>query len=339
MAPLVLLTGSTGLVGFRVLQELLRGNYNVRIAVRSEERAQTVISNPVIRNLQPDNRLQYCIVPDNSAHDAFDEAVKNVTYVIHAGSPVPVPGFDPLEQVWKPTVLGIENLLSSALKTPSIERVLATSSIVANMAPMPDPSVEATAESRVQLSGIPETFNNGFEAYILAKITELNYIDSFVKQKKPHFSVATIAPGYIFGRDELVLDAKTAAEKKSSPGMLLRSLIGIDSLDPVHGGYVHIDDLALVYMKILELQLPTESPSSFGACKTVNFDESWDLVEKNFPREVSEGFLKRGILPTLPISYDSSETEENLGFEFRSFENALKDVVQLYLERLSKNKE
>lgn len=334
MAPLVLLTGATGLVGFRILQELLKGDYDVRIAVRSEEKAQTVLSNPTIQKLQPGDRLQYTVVPNSVASDAFDAALRDVTYVIHAGSPVPVPGFDPLEQVWKPTVVGTENLLSSALKIPSIKRVLLTSSIVANMAPMPDASVTATANSRVQLPGVPETFGNVFEAYILGKITEIKNTDLFVEQKKPHFSVATIVPGYIFGRDELVLDAETAISKSSSPGILLRSVTGIDSPAPIHGGYIHIDDLAQVYLKAMELQPAADSHSSFGACKLVNYDDSWALVEKNFPKEVSEGLLKRANLPTLPISYDSSETEKHLDIKFRPFEDALKDVVQLYLDRL-----
>ncbi|KAJ5586857.1 cinnamoyl-CoA reductase [Penicillium hispanicum] len=331
MAPLVLLTGATGLVGFRVLQELLKGDYHVRITVRSEEKAQIVLSNPAIQVLQPGDRLQFAIVPDSVASDAFDTVVQDVTYVIHAGSPVPVPDFDPVEQVWKPTVIGTENLLASALKVPSIKRVLVTSSIVANMAPMPDPSVTATAKSRVQLPGIPETFSHVFEAYVLAKITEVNNIDSFVAEKKPHFSIATVVPGYIFGRDELVLDAETAIQKPSSSGILLRSLTGIDCPAPIHGGYVHIEDLAEVYIKVLELQ-PADSLNNFGACSLVNYSDCWALTEKNFPKEVSEGLLKRAALPTLPISYDSSETEKVLNITFRSFEDALKDVVQSYLD-------
>ncbi|KAJ5084556.1 cinnamoyl-CoA reductase [Penicillium alfredii] len=334
MAPLVLLTGANGLVGFRVLLELLKGNYNVRITVRSEEKARAVLSNQVIQKLQPGGRLHYTIVPDSVVSDAFDTVLQDVTYVIHAGSPVPVPGFDPIEQVWKPILVGTENLLSSALKIPSIKRVLVTSSIVANMAPMPDPSVTATAKSRLQLPGVPETFGNVFEAYILAKITEANNIDLFVAQKKPHFSIATISPGYVFGRDELVPDAETAIQKPSSSGILLRSLTGTDNPAPIHGGYIHIDDLAQVYVKALELQPETDCPSSFGACGLVNFDDAWGLAEKNFPKEVSEGLLKRGAQPTLPISYDSSETEKVLGIKFRPFEDALKDVVQFYLDRL-----
>lgn len=149
MAPLVLLTGATGLIGFRVLQEVLKGDYRVRITVRSEEKAKTVFSNPVIEKLSLGGRLTSTIVTDVTAGGAFDSALKDVTYVIHAGSPVPVPGFDPLDQIWKPTVDGTENLLTAALKFPGIQRIVVTSSIVGAMAPMPDPSVTVTGASRV----------------------------------------------------------------------------------------------------------------------------------------------------------------------------------------------
>ncbi|KAJ5613170.1 cinnamoyl-CoA reductase [Penicillium lagena] len=336
MAPCILLTGATGLIGFRILQELLKDENEVRITVRSEAKAQTVLSNPVIQKLQPGNRLTYTVVPDSILSQAFDAALQNITYVIHAGSPVPVPGFDPVNQIWKPTVEGTANLLTSALKYPGIKRVLITSSIVANMAPMPDPSVTVTASSRVQLPEIPEAFSNVFEAYVLAKITEINNVDSFVKQQKPHFSVATIIPGYVYGRDELVLDSDTAISKGSSSGILLRSLTGTDCPAPIHGGYVHIDDLAQVYVKVLELQPEADTPRSFGACSLVSYDDAWHLAEKNFPNEVFASLLKQATLPTLPISYDSSETEKYLNIKFRPFEDAVKDVVQLYLDRLDK---
>ncbi|RAL13172.1 putative cinnamoyl-CoA reductase [Aspergillus homomorphus CBS 101889] len=336
MAPhLVLLTGATGLIGFRVLQELLqKTDYTVRATVRSEEKAQMILSNPVIQKLNPGARLTYTIVPDILAEDAFDAALKNATYVIHTGSPVPVPGFDPLTQVWKPTVEGTANLLKSALKIPTIKRVLITSSIVANMAPMPDPSITVTATSRVTLPGIPDTFSNVFEAYVLGKITELNETDAFVEQEKPPFSVARVIPGYVYGRDELVLTADAAIAKGSSCGILLRSVTGIDCPAPIHGGYVHIDDLAQVYLKVLQLESAADAaPHSFGACSLVDYADAWRIVEKNFPAAVAAGQLKQANLPTLPIAYDSTETERYLDVQFRPFEDAVKDVVQFYLNQ------
>ncbi|KAJ5930907.1 cinnamoyl-CoA reductase [Penicillium verhagenii] len=334
MPSRILLTGATGLVGFRILQELLKNDYEVRITVRSEEKAQIVFSNPVIQKLQPGDRLTYIVVPDSVAGHAFDAALQDVSYVIHAGGPIPVPGFDPLAHVWKPTVEGTANLLSSALKFSGIKRVLITSSILANMAPMPDPSVTVTANSRVQLPGIPEIFSDVFEAYLLAKITEINYVDSFVQDRNPHFSVANVFPGYVYGRDELVLNSNSAITKASSSGLLLRGLTGTDCPAPIHGGYVHIDDLAQVYVKVLELQTNAGIPHNFGACTLVNDDEAWSLALANFPKEASEGLLKQGALPTLPISYDSSETEKCLDMKFRPFEDAVKDVIQQYLDGL-----
>lgn len=334
MAPLVLLTGATGLIGFRVLRELLKGDYRVRITVRSEEKAKTVFSNPVIEGISLEDRLTTTIVTDVTADGAFDQALQDVTYVIHVGSPVPVPGYDPLNQIWKPTVNGTANLLGAALKFPSIKRVIVTSSIVANMAPMPDPSATVTAASRFQLPGIPEPFSDVFQAYVLGKITELNSTDLFVEKNKPHFSLAHVVPGYVYGRDELVLDAGTALSKPSSCGILLRSVSGIDSPGPLHGGYVHIDDLAQVFIKALELQPTPETPRSFGACTNIDYSVTWDIVEKEFPQAVAEGVFKRANMLTLPISYDSSETEKVLGIKFRPYEDAIKDVVQLYLDRL-----
>jgi nucleoside-diphosphate-sugar epimerase len=334
MAPLVLLTGATGLVGFRVLREVLNGNYRVRITVRSEEKSKTVFSNPAIEKLSPGDRLTSTIVTDVTADGAFDEALKEVTYVIHAGSPVPLPGLDPLDEVWKPTVDGTANLLATALKVPSIKRVVVTSSIVGTMAPMPDPSVTVTAASRVQLPGIPETFSDGFQAYVLAKITEMNNTDSFVEKHSPHFSLAHVVPGYVFGRDELVSDANTAVAQGGSCGVLLRGVSGIDGPGPIHGGYVHIDDLAQIFVKVLELEPTPETPRSFGACTNIDFSVTWEIVEKAFPKAVSEGTFKKATLLTLPISYDSSETERVLNIKFRAYDEAVKDVAQLYLDRL-----
>jgi hypothetical protein len=43
------------------------------------------------------------VIPDLAVNGAFDSAVQDVTHIIHAGSPVPVPVFDPTTQVYEPT--------------------------------------------------------------------------------------------------------------------------------------------------------------------------------------------------------------------------------------------
>ncbi|RAL03179.1 cinnamoyl-CoA reductase [Aspergillus ibericus CBS 121593] len=337
MAPLILLTGATGLIGFRILLEILQsGTYDVRIATRSQAKAESILSNPAIQNLSHGSRLSTIIIPDFTAPGAFNSALKDITYVIYAGSPVPVPGFDPMTQIWTPSIVGPANLLSTALNYTNIKRIIITSSIVGTLDPVPNPSITATATTRIHLPTIPSTFTNIFEAYILAKITELNRTDEFIDTQNPHFSIVHIIPGYVFGHDHLVHDAETARTKASSCGMLLRGFTGEELPNPMHGGFVHIDDLALVHLKALELETTSETPSSFGACTMVDFSSVWEIIEKRFPKAVAEGIFERGEYHTLPVMYDSSETERVLGIKFRAFENAVCDVAVQYLELMGR---
>ncbi|PYI09174.1 putative cinnamoyl-CoA reductase [Aspergillus sclerotiicarbonarius CBS 121057] len=337
MAPLILLTGATGLIGFRILLEILKSDtYDVRIAVRSQEKAESILSNPAIQNLSPGNRLSTITIPDFTDSNAFHSALKDITYVIYAGSPVPVLGFDPMTQVWTPSIAGPANLLSTALQHPNIKRIIITSSIVGTLDPIPNPSITGTATTRIHLPTIPSTFTNIWEAYILAKITELNNTDTFIRTKRPHFSIAHVMPGYVHGHDHLVQDAETARTKQSSCGMLLRGFTGLENPNPMHGGFVHIDDLALVHLKALELEPTPDTPRSFGACTVVDFSRVWEIVEKRFPKAVTEGTFKRGQYHTLPISYDSSETERILGIKLRPFEDAVCDIAVQYLQLMGK---
>jgi nucleoside-diphosphate-sugar epimerase len=333
----VLVTGATGFIGFRVLLEALSSGYNVHFTARSPEKAREVLSNPAIQRLSPGDRLASIIVPDVTVDGAFDAALQGVTHVLYVGSPVPVPGYDPDTQVWQPTVKGPANLLASALRVPSVKRIVITSSIVANMAPTPDPSITVTAASRVQLPGAPPTtFSNVFEAYTLGKVTVINSTDAFVEKNNPHFTVSHVVPGYVFGRNELALDANQIRTENSSNNILMASLMGGEFPAPIHGGYAHIDDVAEVHLKVLGLDPAAGTPKDFGVCTNVDYSTAFDYVEKDFPKAVADGTFARGKLPTLPISYDSSETERTFGIKFRTFENAVVDLAKQYLEKLGK---
>ncbi|KAL4892518.1 hypothetical protein BDV59DRAFT_180096 [Aspergillus ambiguus] len=87
MSSLVLVTGATGLIGFRVLVETLREGYSVRFVARSEEKAQKVLSRPVIQSLKAEDRLSHVLVPDVSVEGAYDEALQGVSYVLHVARP------------------------------------------------------------------------------------------------------------------------------------------------------------------------------------------------------------------------------------------------------------
>jgi nucleoside-diphosphate-sugar epimerase len=86
MVQRVLLTGANGFVGSHILDQLLAQGFSVRSIVRSQAKAQQVLSD--FPNFG--SRLDFGIVPDITAPGAFDEVVKSsppFDTVIHTASP------------------------------------------------------------------------------------------------------------------------------------------------------------------------------------------------------------------------------------------------------------
>jgi nucleoside-diphosphate-sugar epimerase len=128
---LVLLTGATGLVGFAVLRAALEKGYKIRAAVRSEEKAETVRSNPTLQHISAE-QLSFVIVPDILVDGAFDAAAKSVKYILHVASPIPAPhitGEDDLDGIIvQPAIQGTMGIFKSARQARTVQRIVVTSS-------------------------------------------------------------------------------------------------------------------------------------------------------------------------------------------------------------------
>ncbi|KAI1136777.1 putative cinnamoyl-CoA reductase [Hypoxylon sp. FL0543] len=332
MTATIFLTGATGLIGFRILLDALAAGHNVRYAVRSEEKARQISSNPRIQDLAPGDRLSPFIAPHFTAEGVFDAALQGVTHIVHTGSPVPMPTFDPNTDVFQPTLKMQEELLSSALKTPSIQRIVITSSIVANTGIMA-PEHTVSASTRLPLpSPMPTSFDNVFVAYVMAKMLAVKEADEFAEKRSPHFTISHVMPGYVFGRNELALDAAAVATRNSSNNFLMMGVLGREAPAPIHGVYAHIDDVAEVHLRVLFLDPQEGETKDFGVTTKVDYDAVFDVVEKAFPEQVAQGVFKRGRVRTLPVDYDSSAAEKLLGRKFRSFESAVVDAAGQYAE-------
>ena len=346
MTSTVLLTGASGLVGFKILQKALSAGHTVRCTVRSLSKAEIITSSPVIQKLSPGPRLSFVTVPDICADGAYDTALKDITHVIHVGSPVHVPGLDPKTEIYFPIVKSNSTLLDSALKTPTIQRIIITSSILANVSPT-DASktpIPTNPSTRIQLPA-PEyypPFANVISAYHTGKIEALNATDTFVREKKPHFSIAHVISGYVFGRNDLITEAGKARSENSSNNLLLHFLSGVELPFQLYGGYAYLEDVADVHMEALDHTQSVKDKSitqNYGVSRNVVFEDAFGYVEKAFPAAVKEGIFKKGKMPTLPIDWDASETAKELGgVEYHGFEKGVVDAAGQYLELLGKPK-
>lgn len=109
--------------------KIVERGFKVRAAVRSESKAA------YLRNLFKDHseNLEFVIIEDIATPGAFDEAIKGINGIIHTASPTSglTPDID-AKAVIEPAVQGTVGILKSA-QNSSVERVVITSSVVAQM--------------------------------------------------------------------------------------------------------------------------------------------------------------------------------------------------------------
>ena len=329
-SPDLLITGATGFIGFKVLLDALVAGYKVRAAVRTSLKSDIITANPHIKTLSPGSNLSFVEVPDILASGAYDEALKGVTYVIHVASPLPLPSRDPEKDILQPATLGTSNLLASALKTPSVRRVIITSSIVSNMAYPPIAGETIVAESRVANPDGP--FTEVFPAYCGSKIIALNATDTFMKENNPSFDVINILPGFVYGRNE---KATNIAELFTGSNRLLLAILKGQTFEvPRLAGAVHIDDVAKVH--VLALDKNIKGGQDFGATIPMVYDDVFEIVKKHFPAAIENGTFSQGHQPSLAVDWDASKTEKTFGFHFQSYEAMVVGLVGQYLELMAK---
>lgn len=325
----LLITGATGFIGFKVLLGALQAGYTVRAAIRSSEKAKTLASHPKITATGNANKLSFVEVPDITRDGVYDEAIKDVTYVIHLASPLPSPFLDPQTGIYEPTIKSVSTLLASASKEPSVKKVIITSSVFANIPFPPDASQEITAETRLpDLSG---PFDSMLPAYQAGKIAALNFTEKFIKEKEPSFTVINVFPGFVFGRDDRALEVKDLYAGTNR--ILLAAITGQSAPGPMPAGATHADDAAKVHLEALKEGIA----GNFGVTKAHDFNDAWKAVEKHFPEAVADGTFTQGNQPTVPVNWNAHQTEIDLKFDFKTYEDMVVDVAGQYLELSGKN--
>jgi nucleoside-diphosphate-sugar epimerase len=334
---LVLLTGATGYLGYVTLIELLRAGYQVRAAVRSTSKIAKVEAAPSFKALQ--KSIEWVIVPDMTADGAYDEAVKGVKYVVHVASPIPTLGAEPIpadkleEYFLHSAPKGDLNMLQSAQRAGTVQRIVVTSSAVA-IVPFDyflgkgDYSVEIAAESRIP--DVTGPFGFEFQAYSAGKAAALNASEAWMASNDPTFDLISIMPGWIFGRDELVTDVG-GMTKGSTNSVLANLLLGNKEDTPYNGNAVLGEDVAK--LQVLALDPKIEGNQSFMASIDFEWEQAIDVLKKSFPREIADGKLSiEGKQPTLPVKLINETTEVAFGFKFAPLETIVEAVANQYLE-------
>ncbi|KAG5985010.1 hypothetical protein E4U55_002117 [Claviceps digitariae] len=337
---LVLITGATGLVGFQTLLQLLRRGHSVRAAVRTAASFDEIRSLDCIR--EHTSQLSSIVVPDNAVPGAYDEAIRDVKFVVHVASPISTSTAKTEEELRevmiRPAVQGTIGLLTAASKTPSVEKVVITSSLAAIASAERMESGKLIDESTLDVDkNAPLSTSN---AYSLAKILALSATKDFVRQEKPKFNVINILPVFVLGRDEKITDADTLC-RRGTNSLLLGPLLGIRQCPPLGGSSVHVNDVAEMHVRALD-DTVQGNEDFIAAAGAMEWADSFDIIKRRFPREYIDGEFpfNNDVRPTTSaINADNSKARRILGMEFKSFEEQVVSLVDQYLELLRNSAE
>ncbi|KAF5686290.1 hypothetical protein FCIRC_3008 [Fusarium circinatum] len=235
-SQLLVITGVSGHMGFRVLVEALSRGYKVRAVIRNASQADRIQK---VNSVKPYlNQVEFSVVPDLLVEGAFDGVLDGADGVAHVASPLPSAEFK--RDLIEPAVNATLGILKAAKKVATIKRVVITSSIASlitwDYLVSSDTTKVFTVRDAYAPTNLDGPFTNALDAYGVSKAAALDATERFKQEEKPHFEVISILPSMVTGKNEL---NRTAEERC---GALSGAFGGQDSQDSARGGLVYLLD-------------------------------------------------------------------------------------------------
>ncbi|KUJ17794.1 NAD(P)-binding protein [Mollisia scopiformis] len=329
---LILITGASGFIGSHVLDRVLKAGYNVRLTIRKEAQIHE------LKQLFPAHtqQMDFAVVPDITALDAFGKAMDGVDYIFHLASPMPMKGEDLQRDYVDPAVKGTDAILKAALETPSVKRVTIMASILSIM-PMGGMAMQDLVIKENSNEPNPVDLNMEFPSgldghglkYQASKILAHQATLQFIQQQKPHFTLTTLHPTFVLGPS---LVQKSAEELSGVNMMFMRSLMFKKPLFPV--AIVDVRDVADVMFATIDAKLERNGEECIISGKETSWDDIVAFMGRKYPK------ASNSLEPPFERAFkaNAEKAEKLLGAKWKPMEEMIGSVLdqQLAFEKASK---
>lgn len=343
---LILLTGATGFVGFRVLVRALECGYAVRCAVQGPGDLKKILSAPSIKALKvSDHQLFWALLYDMTVPGAFDEAIRGANYIIHcAAAPANSLASDTIEQdqdgeIDHLAALGVLNLLQGAarMKPNNLKRIVITTSLadmdfngrVTGGGPLV--AAPLVSDDGIRASAHAAPFRDGSKLSSAGTASTLRVSEEWTLTQTPPFDVVFVLPDNILGRHELATSLREA--EVGSNGVIIQALEGVvaGSHLPLNGGFVSVHDVANAQISALTADVSRNGVIVLSTSITKR--DVLEIVQRRSPGVFPEGTHHAGYQLSAK-SYSSGVTEEaeRIGTGYRSFESTVLEVAGQYVD-------
>lgn len=343
--PYVLLTGASGFIAAHCLKSCLSRGWKVRFTVRSEEKAKKILE----AHLESKDLLDYVIVPDISASNAYKDVFDNggdaLEAIIHTASPFHFDFTDPKTEILDPAIQGTVNLLAAvSANAPHVKRVVITSSFAAIFDPKkglwPGHTYTETDWNPVTLeeglgSDKPTTYRAS------KKLAEQAAWD-YVKDNNVTFDLVTLCPPMVFGP---VVNNQSLTSLNTSNQRIWDYLSGKSQEVGPDGVHLWIDvrDLAEAHARAVEKADAGGKRFFTVADEIFSNQHIADILHKHYPDRatlIPKGVPGRGLglKEGEVFTSDNTPSKNVLNLVYRGFEETVIDTSNslLQLERDSK---
>ena len=335
----VFVSGGTGFIGQHIINQLLEQNYKVITSARSEEKADTLLT-----NFKHNPNLTVTINGDLSKLDAFDQAFREygpqIKYVIHTASPVTFQLNDIEKDMLIPAVNGTKSILESIRKYCSngIENFVMTSSIAALSTANEALDSKITVNEQSWNSYTWESAQvSAQDGYCGSKKFAEEYLWEFLSDNKDtlNFKATTILPAFVFGPQMFDSSVKPHLNLSCEVVNSLMHTSKDGKYDYVVSKYIHVHDVAKAHIMAMQ-------DSKFDRKRLIlsegNYNSHDILLYLNNDFPVLNGKIPVGDLsktaenkPSKDITYENSETRKLLGFQFKDLKECVDDIAEQVL--------
>ncbi|KAF2011640.1 NAD(P)-binding protein [Aaosphaeria arxii CBS 175.79] len=316
----VLLTGASGFLGSHIAEQLVVAGYTVRATFRTEEKSKR------FRSFFKDAPVETVVVPDITAPNAYKDASQGVDYVIHSASPFTFKIQDIQKDLIDPALQGTRGVLDLAKASPTLKRVVITSSFAAVIDPFQAPRKgyiysEKDFNPVTHEQGLTNNFLGYQASKTLAERAAWDFIQS-LEMKDRQTSLVTICPPMIFGPAHPSSGISRDSPNESS-AQILNAIQGPEAPPTRMPAFVDVRDVAAAHVAALdETKVASGRSERFLVCGG-NF--TWDAVRNIYngkdPKDANWDDS------TNSYSADVSKVETVLGSKWTSLEDCINDSL------------
>lgn len=312
----VCVTGASGYIASWLVKFLLQRGYTVKASVRNTNDPKKIKHLLALDGAKERLRLMKANLLEEGS---FDALVDGCDGVFHTASPFFFSSSDPQADFIDPALKGTMNVLLSCAKTPSVKRVVLTSSIAAvvgNGRPL-------TSDVVVDESwwSDPDYCKQIQQWYPLSKTLAEDAAWKFVKEKG--IDMVVINPS-------LVIGPLLQPTLNTSSSVLLNLINSRDTYSNAAFGWVDVRDVANAH--ILAYENPSANGRYCAVAAVAHQGEIVKILSEHYPtlRLPKKCADNKTLAPKYEVS---KEKATRLGVAFTPLDQTIKDTVESLIEK------